>query len=160
MQRRCGGLYQHSVPIARFLSSNKPPKGNAPPTAVKLCHVAKGAHGLTYIFSGWLSFFFCYACLLLNWVFRFRKVFPKEWRKHRCQQISWRWEHFQALFLHPLFSLHLQCVTDVFDIAVLDENTKEQGSHVTEDQAMNDDGDERQRGGKKEESHWWTRFQV
>lgn len=41
VQRRCGGLYQHSVPIARFLSSNKPPKGNAPPTAVQLCHVAK-----------------------------------------------------------------------------------------------------------------------
>uniref|UniRef100_UPI0037E9B7C0 mitochondrial inner membrane m-AAA protease component AFG3L1-like n=1 Tax=Semicossyphus pulcher TaxID=241346 RepID=UPI0037E9B7C0 len=27
IQRRCGGLYQHSFPLARFLSSNKPPRG-------------------------------------------------------------------------------------------------------------------------------------
>ncbi|XP_029950701.1 AFG3-like protein 1 isoform X2 [Salarias fasciatus] len=27
IQRRCGGLYQHSFALSRFLSSNKPPKG-------------------------------------------------------------------------------------------------------------------------------------
>ncbi|XP_070694023.1 mitochondrial inner membrane m-AAA protease component AFG3L1-like [Pempheris klunzingeri] len=27
IQKRCGGLYQHSFPLARFLSSNKPPRG-------------------------------------------------------------------------------------------------------------------------------------
>nr|XP_020460559.1 AFG3-like protein 1 isoform X2 [Monopterus albus] len=27
MQRRCGGLYQHSFPLARLLSANKPPRG-------------------------------------------------------------------------------------------------------------------------------------
>ncbi|KAK9542682.1 hypothetical protein VZT92_000522 [Zoarces viviparus] len=27
IQRRCGGLYQHSFPLARLLSSNKPPRG-------------------------------------------------------------------------------------------------------------------------------------
>ncbi|XP_063737338.1 AFG3-like protein 1 isoform X2 [Eleginops maclovinus] len=27
IQRRCGGLFQHSFPIARLLSSNKPPRG-------------------------------------------------------------------------------------------------------------------------------------
>ncbi|KAM8762428.1 mitochondrial inner membrane m-AAA protease component AFG3L1-like isoform 2-T2 [Acanthopagrus schlegelii] len=86
VQRRCGGLYQHSVPIARFLSSNKPPKG-------------------------------------------FEKFFPKGEESAGVNK------------------------------SAEDENTKEQGSHVTEEQATNDDGGERQRGGEKEESHWWTRFQ-
>ncbi|XP_054465545.1 AFG3-like protein 1 [Anoplopoma fimbria] len=27
IQRRCGGIYQHSLPLARLLSSNKPPRG-------------------------------------------------------------------------------------------------------------------------------------
>lgn len=50
-------------------------------------------------------------------------------------------------------------VYDWFFCYHLDENTKDQESHVREERDTNDDGDER-RGGKKEESHWWTRFQV
>lgn len=42
-----------------------------------------------------------------------------------------------------------------------DENAKAQESFLREGQdRSNNDGDERQRGRKKEESHWWTRFQV
>lgn len=47
-----------------------------------------------------------------------------------------------------------------FCVAILDESPKEQESLVREGQDPNDDEDERQRGRKKEESHWWTRFQV
>ena len=40
----------------------------------------------------------------------------------------------------------------------LDVNTKE--SFAREGQDGNNDGDDRQREGKKEESNWWTYFQV
>nr|XP_046241179.1 AFG3-like protein 1 isoform X2 [Scatophagus argus] len=42
-----------------------------------------------------------------------------------------------------------------------DKNTKDQQSVVGEGRDPNDDGDrdERRKGGKKDESHWWTRFQ-
>ncbi|XP_040899638.1 AFG3-like protein 1 isoform X2 [Toxotes jaculatrix] len=46
-----------------------------------------------------------------------------------------------------------------FNKSVEDENTKEQESLGREGRDTNDDGDERRRGRKKEESHWWTRFQ-
>lgn len=83
IQRRCGGLYQHSFLFTRLLSSNKPPKG-------------------------------------------FEKFFPKSEES-----------------------------TDIDKVK--DENTKEQESFGREGRDRNDDRDER--GGKKQESHWWTRFQ-
>ncbi|XP_041809838.1 AFG3-like protein 2 isoform X1 [Chelmon rostratus] len=86
IQRRCGGLYQHSFPLARSLSSNKPPRG-------------------------------------------FEKFFPKS-------------EESAGV-----------------DKSAEDENTKEQESLVREGRDNDDNEDERQRGRKKEESHWWTRFQ-
>lgn len=86
IQRRCGGLYQHTFPLARFLSSNKPPRG-------------------------------------------FEKFFPKSEESTNVNKSD------------------------------EDENTKEQETLVREGPNTGDDGDERSRGGKKEESHWWTRFQ-
>ncbi|XP_019126013.1 AFG3-like protein 1 isoform X2 [Larimichthys crocea] len=85
IQRRCGVL--HSFPLARLLSSNKPPKG-------------------------------------------FEKFFPKSEESTGVNKSS------------------------------EDESPKEQESLVREGQDPNDDEDERQRGRKKEESHWWTRFQA
>ncbi|XP_070766053.1 mitochondrial inner membrane m-AAA protease component AFG3L1-like [Enoplosus armatus] len=84
IQRRRGGLHQHSFPLARFLSSNKPPRG-------------------------------------------FEKFFPKS--------------------------------EESVNKSAEDKNTKKPESLVSEGRDTNDDGDEKQRGGKKEESHWWTRFQ-
>ncbi|XP_034734961.1 AFG3-like protein 1 [Etheostoma cragini] len=86
IQRRRGGLHQHSLPLVRLLSSNKPPRG-------------------------------------------FEKFFPKSEESTGVNK------------------------------STEDENIKEQESLVREERDTNDGGDERQRGGKKEESHWWTRFQ-
>uniref|UniRef100_A0A8P4KDR7 AAA+ ATPase domain-containing protein n=1 Tax=Dicentrarchus labrax TaxID=13489 RepID=A0A8P4KDR7_DICLA len=81
IQRRCGGLYQHSFQLTRLHSSNKPPRG-------------------------------------------FEKFFPKSEESTGTNK------------------------------SAEDENTNEQESQIP-----NDDGDEGRRGGKKGESHWWTRFQ-
>ncbi|XP_070823267.1 mitochondrial inner membrane m-AAA protease component AFG3L1-like isoform X2 [Chaetodon trifascialis] len=89
IQRRCGGLYQHSFPLARLLSSNKPPRG-------------------------------------------FEKFFPKNEESTGVNKSE------------------------------EDENTEGQEPLVKEgqdDEDEDEDEDERRRGGKKEESHWWTRFQ-
>ncbi|XP_034536623.1 AFG3-like protein 1 [Notolabrus celidotus] len=85
IQRRCGGLYQHSFPLTRCLSSNKPPRG-------------------------------------------FEKFFPKSEERSGVNKSA-------------------------------EENTKDPESLVSERQNTNDDGDERQREGKKEEGYSWTRFQ-
>lgn len=111
--------------------------------------------------SGICTSFFCSVCLLLNW-FRFWKVFPKEWRKPWRQQICWRWEKMCHYWKHRLYTLSSQFCWGVWFVLCyyLDENTKEQESPGREGQYTNDDGDKGRRGGKKEESHWWTRFQV
>lgn len=80
---RCGGLCQHSFPLPRFLSSNKPPRG-------------------------------------------FEKFFPKSEEKvHKSAE---------------------------------DESTKDQES-LERDGPNSKDDEDKKRGGKREESHWWTRFQ-
>uniref|UniRef100_A0A3P8T5D1 AAA+ ATPase domain-containing protein n=1 Tax=Amphiprion percula TaxID=161767 RepID=A0A3P8T5D1_AMPPE len=86
IQRRCGGPRQHSFPLTRLLSSNKPPKG-------------------------------------------FEKFFPKSEEGTGVNK------------------------------SLEDENAKEQESLGREERNTSDDGEDRGRGGKKEESHWWTRFQ-
>uniref|UniRef100_A0AAQ5XD66 AAA+ ATPase domain-containing protein n=1 Tax=Amphiprion ocellaris TaxID=80972 RepID=A0AAQ5XD66_AMPOC len=47
----------------------------------------------------------------------------------------------------------------IVSFCYLDENAKEQESLGREERNTSDDGEDRGRGGKKEESHWWTRFQ-
>ncbi|XP_074521841.1 mitochondrial inner membrane m-AAA protease component AFG3L1-like [Halichoeres trimaculatus] len=85
IQRRCGGLYQHSFALTRFQSSNKPPRG-------------------------------------------FEKFFPKSEESSSVNKPT-------------------------------EENTKEPESLVSEKEQTNGDGDERQRGDKKDEWYSWTRFQ-
>ena len=78
IQRRCGGLHQHSLPLSRLLSSNKPPKGKrsvqCPSSDCLWYNEAKWVHAVTQIFLAGVRQFIIF-CSLLN--LGFEKFFPK-----------------------------------------------------------------------------------
>lgn len=64
-----------------------------------------------------------------------------------------------AFVLLVLSVLPLQSIIEVLYYFV-DESSKEQESFGREGKDTNEENDDGQRGGGKEDSYWWTRFQV
>lgn len=161
IQSRLGGINQCTFTGTRSLSTNKPPKGKAPPNPIVTWHVYRTTNILTAIC---VMSLICIDFYVLSFfgVLRFWEVFPKDWREHWCQQISSKWRRYEASFrvFNP-FPVTCLCLFQCFSSYNLDVNTKEQESFVREGQDGNGrNGDGGQEGEKKEEWQWWTRLQV
>lgn len=164
IQSRLGGINQRTLTATRLLSTDKPPKGQAPPHPITYCCCWHGKHNKRPRVSSnsfELTSVFWFLCLKVLRSFSQRLKRALESTKQlKVTTVAY---FIQSLPLYPchqcLACVYLQC----FSSCTLEINTKEQEAFVRKEQ----DGKERNgddgrggRGGDKEDWQWWTRLQV